>query len=113
MTRTTVANRSNLSLIEDYYQRWVRDPDSVEASWRNFFEGYELGQSFGGLTADNEAGQAPLQEAVKAVTRLVDAYREMGHHLADLDPLKLTPRLKTHEQLELSAFGLSESDLDQ
>ena len=25
------------------------------------------------------------------MTRLVDAYREMGHYLADLDPLKLVP----------------------
>lgn len=113
MTRTTVANRGNLSLIEDYYQRWLRDPDSVEPSWRNFFEGYELGQSFKGQTATDDASPAPLQEAVKAVTRLVDAYREMGHHLADLDPLKLTPRPKSHEQLELSAFGLAETDLDQ
>ena len=113
MTRTTVANRGNLSLIEEYYEKWLKDPDSVEASWRNFFEGYELGQSYKDVTAIDDAGPAPLQEAVKAVTRLVDAYREMGHHLADLDPLKLTPRPKSYEQLELAAFGLSESDLDQ
>ena len=113
MTRTTVANHGNLSLLEDYYQRWLKDPQSVDPSWRNFFEGYELGQSFKGQTAADDAGPAPLQEAVKAVTRLVDAYREMGHHLADLDPLKLTPRPKSHEQLELAAFGLADSDLDQ
>ena len=47
------------------------------------------------------------------MTRLVDAYREMGHYLADLDPLKLKPRSQTYELLELSAFGLSEADLDR
>ena len=61
MTRTTVANRGNLSLIEDYYQRWLKDPDSVEPSWRNFFEGYELGQSFKGQTAVDDAGPAPCR----------------------------------------------------
>ena len=37
-------NRWNLSLIEDYYERWRKDPTSVEESWRIFFEGYELGR---------------------------------------------------------------------
>jgi 2-oxoglutarate dehydrogenase E1 component len=110
MTRTTVANRDNLELIEEFYEQWRKAPEAVDQSWRNFFEGYELGQSQ--LTRSGP-GQAPPQEAVKAVTRLVDAYREMGHYLADLDPLKLVPRPQTHEQLELSAFGLSEADLDR
>ena len=43
MERATVANRWNLDLIEDYYDRWRKDPASVEESWRIFFEGYELG----------------------------------------------------------------------
>ena len=41
MERATVANRWNLDLIEDYYDRWRKDPASVEESWRIFFEGYE------------------------------------------------------------------------
>jgi 2-oxoglutarate dehydrogenase E1 component len=117
MTRTTVAKRANLDLIEDYYDRWQKDPESVDPSWRNFFEGYDLGRFLAiPSTAEGDGrshAQAPPQEAVKAVTRLVDAYREMGHYLADLDPLKLTPRRKSHEELELSAFGLSEADLDR
>ena len=44
MERATVANRWNVDLIEDYYDRWRKDPASVEESWRIFFEGYELGQ---------------------------------------------------------------------
>ncbi|MBV8487345.1 MAG: multifunctional oxoglutarate decarboxylase/oxoglutarate dehydrogenase thiamine pyrophosphate-binding subunit/dihydrolipoyllysine-residue succinyltransferase subunit, partial [Planctomycetaceae bacterium] len=110
MTRTTVATPAHLNLIETYYESWRKDPESVPASWRNFFEGYELGQSLG---ARGQAEESPPQEAVKAVTRLVDAYREMGHYLADLDPLKLVPRQQTHEQLELACFGLSEADLDR
>ena len=48
MERATVANRWNLDLIEDYYDRWRKDPASVEESWRIFFEGYELGHQAGG-----------------------------------------------------------------
>ena len=47
MERATVANRWNLALIEDYHERWRKDPASVEESWRSFFEGYEVGQQDG------------------------------------------------------------------
>ena len=111
MNRSTVANRWNLDLIEENYQRWRNDPASVDETWRIFFEGYELGQSGNGQAQSNIAHDAARSQA--AVTRLIDAYREIGHYLADLDPLKLSPRRDTHELLELSAFGLSEADLDK
>jgi 2-oxoglutarate dehydrogenase E1 component len=111
MERSTVANRWNLSLIEDYYQRWLADPSSVEGSWRIFFEGYDLGRDprgSAGASVDLDAARAQA-----AVTALIDAYREYGHYLADLDPLKLNPRRETYELLEPAAFGLSEADLDR
>ena len=109
MNRSTVANRWNLELIEEHFERWNSDPTSVDATWQAFFEGYSLGQS------GNEKAGSSMDEgaAQAAVTRLTDAYREVGHYLADLDPLKLSPRRQTHELLELSAFGLSDADLDR
>jgi 2-oxoglutarate dehydrogenase E1 component len=44
------------------------------------------------------------------VQRLVEAYRELGHLSADLDPLGLIKRKGA--QLELSDYGLDEQDLD-
>jgi len=111
MERSTVANRWNLGLIEDYYQRWLADPSSVDGSWRLFFEGYELGRDprgGAGEPVDLEAARAQA-----AVTRLIDAYREFGHYLADLDPLKLNPRRETLDLLEPAAFGLSTADLNR
>ena len=118
MNRSTVANRWNLELLEDYHQRWRNDPASVDESWRAFFEGYELGQAGGGGVGGPAAppGTVEAREASQAqaqVTRLVDAYREIGHYLADLDPLRLAPVRDSHELLELSAFGLSDADLDK
>ncbi|SIO13643.1 2-oxoglutarate dehydrogenase E1 component [Singulisphaera sp. GP187] len=111
MNRSTVANRWNLDLIEGNYQRWRTDPASVDESWRLFFEGYELGQSGDGMArADVDLDAARAQAAV---TRLIDAYREIGHYLADLDPLKLNPARDSHELLDLAAFGLSSADLDK
>ena len=111
MERATIATPANLSLIEDYYQRWQQDPALVEPSWRIFFEGFDLGRQPAGAEGDHL--DLSTARAQAAVTRLVDAYREFGHYLADLDPLKLKPRNQTFEWLDLSAFGLSEADLNR
>jgi 2-oxoglutarate dehydrogenase E1 component len=111
MHSSTFANRANLDLIEDYYKRWLADPASIEGSWRLFFEGYDLGAD--GRARLESAADGDTIRAQAAVTRLVDAYREYGHYLADLDPLKLSPRRDSHQFLELSPFGLTEADLDR
>ncbi len=111
MNRSTVANRWNLELIEENYQRWSGNPGSVDATWQAFFEGYDLGRS-GGDSARQVQG-AEAAAAQSSVTRLIDAYREIGHYLADLDPLKLTSTTEPSTPLDPSAFGLTEADLDR
>ena len=114
MNRPTVANRGNLDFIEEQYRRWRTDVGSVDAGWQAFFEGFELAGSLGGppgALGDEECEDAGLKQA--GVTRLIDAYREVGHYLADLDPLGLTPAKDDHEALQLREFGLSEADLDR
>src|SRR5262249_48220278 len=106
MSHGTVANRSNLDAIETAYQRWRQDPASVDESWRNFFEGFELGM------ASRPAPAAPPDgRGQTGVVRLIYAYRDLGHFLAHLDPLS-DPRA-SHPLLELSEFGLTEADLDR
>src|SRR5262249_39800282 len=45
------------------------------------------------------------------IVRLIEAYRDLGHFVAHLDPLSEQPA--THTLLELSEFGLDETDLDR
>jgi 2-oxoglutarate dehydrogenase E1 component len=111
MHSSTFAKRSNLDLIEDYYHRWLADPASVEESWRLFFEGYSLGVD--GQPRTGASADAATARAQASVTLLVNSYREYGHYLADLDPLKLSPRRDSHEFLALSTFGLTDADLDR
>ena len=61
------------------------------------------------------AAAAPLIRKTSSVSaervqRLVEAYREMGHLSADLDPLGLVKR-NAGASLDLAAFGLTEGDL--
>jgi len=109
MNRSTVANRWNLDLLEEYHRRWRDDPASVDESWRMFFEGYEFGQAGGAPSgADPDATRAQ-----SGVTRLIDAYREIGHYLSDLDPLRLSPNRDALGLLDPANFGLTEADLDR
>jgi 2-oxoglutarate dehydrogenase E1 component len=104
MTHATFATRWNLDAIEAAYQRWQHDPNSVDASWRLFFEGFELAAARAAVPAADSRAQA-------GVFGLIFAYRNLGHFLAHLDPLS-DPRTG-HPLLALSQFGLEEGDLDR
>jgi 2-oxoglutarate dehydrogenase E1 component len=76
----------------------------VDESWRLFFEGFELG-------VGRLATPALDSRCQTGIVRLIDAYRDLGHFIAHLDPLS-EPRT-SHELLELSEFGLDAADLDR
>ena len=112
--RPSFANRGNLDLIEENYRRWEKNSESVDGSWRAFFEGFELGntpQRNGAATAAAppraEAQESPLQTRIDG---LVYAYRTLGHTIARLDPL--AERRPQNPLLSLRELGFSEKDLD-
>jgi 2-oxoglutarate dehydrogenase E1 component len=104
MTRETPATRWNMDAIESAYRRWQENPASVDESWRYFFEGFELG-------VNRLAEPGHDARCQTGIVRLIDAYRDLGHFVAHLDPLG-EPR-STHALLELSEFGLDTTDLDR
>jgi 2-oxoglutarate dehydrogenase E1 component len=103
MSQGSFATRWNLAAIEAAYQKWRRDPAAVEEAWRLFFEGFELGSASPALPTLDGRGQT-------GIVRLIDAYRDLGHFLAHLDPLS-EPKT-SYPLLELAEFGLDEADLD-
>jgi 2-oxoglutarate dehydrogenase E1 component len=84
------------------YQRFRRDPSSLSAEWRAFFAGFELG---------TETGLDASGTAQSNVASLIFAYRNIGHLIAELDPLGDNDT--THQELDLATFGLDENDLDR
>ncbi len=72
------ASLSNLELIEEMYSRYKGDPNSVDASWRYFFQGM-------GFSKFLEARGGSEKEC--RVLRLIDAYRRYGHLIAPKNPL--------------------------
>ena len=115
--RPSSANPSNAALIEEYYALWQQDPAAVDEKWAAFFEGFALGCAAPPArpgTATTTAQAAPDSDASRLEGRVDDmvrAYRELGHTLAQLDPLG-SPR-PDQALLTLEAFGFAEADLDQ
>ena len=94
---------ANAAFVDSMHQRWCADPSSVEEGWRQFFQGFELGASRRAAGVDADAFRQI------GITRLIYAYRDLGHRLARLDPLNDPPA--SEPLLELPQFGLSPDDL--
>ena len=93
--------------VENLYQQFLADPESVESSWRDFFEGFEFARtSFG-----ESKGTIPeqLQKEFR-VLNLVNGYRSRGHLFTDTNPVR--ERRKYSPTLEIKNFGLDEKDLE-
>ena len=109
------ANRFNADLLDQNYERWRKDPASVDPVWSAFFEGFELGSTVPKNGAGAAQAGAPVSTATDSplqtrVDGLVYAYRTLGHTIANLDPL-------AHERpqnplLSLRELGFGEKDLD-
>ena len=100
-----LALAASADYVEEQYRQWQRDPTSLSDEWRLFFTGFDLAYSPTGEVASERAADQ------SKVASLIFAYRNLGHLIADLDPLG--DNLETHPLLELETFGLSEENLDE
>ena len=113
MITATLPTRANADVIEEYYRRWSENPESVDAVWRAFFQGFTLGLSGQAPVLAGSASMAPaLIDSLKQsqVHSLIFHYRSIGHIQAHLDPLNDPP--PPAPRLALGEFGLAKPDLE-
>lgn len=115
MDKYSFLNAAHTSFFAELYDRYLTSPDSIEPSWRAFFQGYDFGMESSldelDLISANEAGAIPqsLQKEFQVV-KLIDGYRSRGHLFTKTNPVR--ERRKYEPTLALENFGLSEADLD-
>lgn len=104
------------SYIESLYEDFLKDPSAVDADLKKFFEGFDFATAKTNGTANGTvvyADKTPITNETLAkelgVFRLIRAYRKRGHLIATTNPIR--PRIDRKPQLDLSYFGLSESDM--
>jgi 2-oxoglutarate dehydrogenase E1 component len=121
MNRTSVPTHANASVIESAYEAWLADHNSVDPTWRAFFQGFTLGTSgvspasalaSAATSASHAHATAPIIDSLKQsrVHHLINTYRSIGHHESHLDPLSDPPA--RHPKLSLAQLDLDEDDLD-
>ncbi|SFW46833.1 2-oxoglutarate dehydrogenase E1 component [Cellulophaga fucicola] len=115
MDKYSFLNAAHTSFFATLYDKYLISPDSVEPSWRAFFQGFDFGQETA-LEEFSENGPAveaampqSLQKEFKVI-KLIDGYRSRGHLFTKTNPVR--ERRKYTPTLELDNFGLSEADLE-
>src|ERR671930_1918661 len=125
----------NAPFIEDLYERYLVNPQSVPEEWRDYFDRMQVlpgsaakdvahapvVESFVQRAKRGELGGAARTMPVEPVAPerlqvaallLVTAYRISGSRWATVDPLKRMPR-PAQPELEPGFYDLTEADLEQ
>jgi len=131
LQQSSLLDGTNAAWLEAQYERWLRDPDSVDERWHAWFRALprvnghlvedvyhsELRDEFSQLTGHlrghrvARVTESHLEHERKQVRvlQLINAYRFRGHQYAMTDPLEQRERAHVNE-LEPRYHELSESD---
>lgn len=113
MTTLSFANRYNAELIDEYYELWSKDRQSVDPQWQAFFEGFELAKTVP-TPSKKSSVSAPASSQGSTfysdVIGAIDAYRAEGHTQAHLNPL--APKPDKNPRLSLERLGLGDMDFN-
>ena len=119
MDKYSFLNTAHTSYFAELYDQYLVHPDSVEPSWRAFFQGFDFGVESGGGFGQNgsttlvDGAEIIIPESLQKefqVVRLIDGYRSRGHLFTKTNPVR--ERRKYSPTLDIENFGLSEGDLD-
>ena len=114
MDKYSFLNAAHTAYFADLYDQYLKNPDSVEPSWRAFFQGYDFGSESYGVDGDIVEGvSVQIPEHVQKefqVIKLIDGYRIRGHLFTRTNPVR--ERRKYTPSLEIETFGLTQDDLN-
>jgi len=108
MDKFSYVGTSDVNAIEGLFQQYLKDPNSVDASWKDFFKGFEFAQ-----TSYSEKSGGAIPENVSKefkVINLINGYRQRGHLFTKTNPVRERRQYKPN--LDLENFGLSSADLE-
>ena len=104
MDKYSFLNAAHTAHFAELYDQYLINPDSVEPSWRAFFQGFDFGME---QQADVEIPEDVLKEF--RVVKLIDAYRGSGHLFTKTNPVRR--RRQYSPTLDIKNFGLDKDDL--
>lgn len=121
---------ANSELLDELYEKYQRDRNSVDPSWQKVFDDFETQDRLGSLLKPKleYPGMLPLHGETAAaaafvpirganaadlrIFRLIEAYRTYGHLLAKINPIATHPLQEPHE-LKLENLGFHSKELGE
>lgn len=103
----------NLGYVIEQYEKFVKDPQSVDADLRTYFEqnGSPIENEKSNPNNNNSPEQVPFSpEKILAAANLADKIRGYGHLAADIYPLK--NQQPDRKLIEPDFYQLTKSDLE-
>ncbi len=104
MDKHSYLGNADSAYIESLYNEYRKDPDTVDESWRKFFEGFEFaGRSIPAPCDDT------FDKEFKVIS-LIEGYRLRGHLFTKTNPVRT--RRQYSPTLDIENFGLSAENLE-
>lgn len=120
MDRFSFLNAAHTAFFADLYEQYLQNPDSVEPSWRSFFQGFdfaqanygseEVGQQIAYVASGDSSEISEKMQKEFNVLKLIEGYRTRGHLFTKTNPVR--DRRVHGPSLALENFGLSQADLN-
>jgi 2-oxoglutarate dehydrogenase E1 component len=122
MDRFSFLNAAHTEFFAQLYDQYLDNPDSIDASWRVFFQGFDFGLAtynaenaltqMTQIATENVGGGQVSDKILKefSVLKLIDGYRTRGHLFTQTNPVR--ERRDYFPTLEIENFGLSNDDLN-
>lgn len=107
MDKFSYLNNLDFEIIEEFHKKYLKNPNSIEASWRFFFDGFEFSQThFKEIIPKTDTYSDEFK-----VINLIYAYRQRGHLFTENNPVR--KRRTYTPTLDIKNFGLKTSDLEK
>ena len=122
MDRFSFLNAAHTEFFAQTYEQYLSNPDSVEPSWRAFFQGFDFGmttyneeqamQQMADYSSHAVSSGQVSEKVLKEfnVLKLIDGYRSRGHLFTKTNPVR--DRRTYSPNLAIENFGLSAADMD-
>ncbi len=110
MDRYSYISNADVGYIDELYTQYKENPNSVDATWQKFFEGFEFSQQKYGENG-RKGTVVTSQNALKeiGVRNIIHSFRSRGHLKSDTNPIRQRRQHKV--LLSPEDFGLNQDDL--
>ena len=108
MDKFSQVGNHEIGAIEELYTNYLNNPQDLDESWRNFFEGFELARKSYDSKSKELVDKSQLEKEF-CILNLINGYRQRGHLFTRTNPVRR--RRQYTPTLDYRNFGLEENDL--